>query len=89
MTDSNHKPPHRDPVGATVDSVVGAISVLWDWFSAPVKPNEPEPSIIGLLTAEPVELRCGRCDKPIPDGGVCYCGTAPIDTEGSDVDGSR
>lgn len=75
MSDSD-KPLQRDPVGATVDSVVGAIGLLWDWLGAPAKKAEPEPSIIGLLVPDTSEAPTEPA-PPDVDGA--------IDTEGEEL----
>jgi hypothetical protein len=75
MADSN-KPPQRDPVGATVDSVVGAIGLLWDWLGDP--PKKSEPSILKLLEPDATDASEAPTEPaPKPDG--------VIDTEGNEV----
>jgi len=78
-------PRRKGPVEATIDSVGGAASMLWDWLSAEPKKNEDGetegPSLLDFLPDSTPPQVDGRIpakvvDKPPPD---------VIETEGEEV----
>lgn len=88
MSDDKPKP---NAFEGTLDSVAGAVSVLWDWLSAPPKDGakDENPSIIGLLSGEASTtdstLRCARCKQAIVEND-CACEPPNVlEAEGREV----
>jgi len=72
----NQKPP-KTAFEGTIDSVAGAVGLLWDWLGAEPKKSATatpsEPSILELIDSESEEA---KTDPALPDA---------IDAEGKEV----